>query len=160
MKTNFSEYYKKRQNIDSLLESVIIESKHNPDLYSILDEAGFFNNLAQAGSQMWKSVKDGATAAWSQMTGPATQYSNAIAALQKALGQLEKDPNWSRSATTGSPSIKSMPLLNWLKETIQELKNQQPQLANKQVAGIQTQSAQPQAGATFDPAATKFPPSP
>ena len=160
MNTNFCEYYNKRQRFDSLFESVVLEAKSNQDFYELLDEAGFWRNLANAGGQMWQGVKSGFQGAYSQMTGPATQFANAIGALEKAAAQLEKDPNWRNSTTTGSASIKAMPLLNWMKETIQELKNQQPQLQNKQVAGIQTQATQPQADATFDPKATKFPTGP
>lgn len=156
MKTNFSEYYSKRQRFDVIIESVVLEAKNNSEFSKILDEAGFWGNLVNAGKEMWKGVTSGVKGAYSQMTGPATQYSNAISALEKAFAQIQKDPNWNQSATTGSPSIKSMPLVNWLKETIQELKNQQSQFANKQVAGIQTQAAQPAPGATFDPGATKF----
>jgi hypothetical protein len=156
MKYEFSEYYTKRQKFDSVIESIVLEAKNNPDLLEVLEEAGFWGNMVNAGKEMWKGLKGGAQAAYSQMTGPATQFQNSIAALEKALVQIQKDPNWSQSATTGSSSIKSMPLLNWLKETIQELKNQQPQFANKQMAQPQTAAAQPAAGAAYDPAATKF----
>lgn len=157
MKTNFSAYYEKRQKFENLIESVVLEAQNNSELLKALEEAGFWGNLVNAGKQMWQGVKQGAQAAYSQMTGPATQYANAVSALEKAFAQLQKDPNWSQSATTGSASIKSMPLVNWLKETIQELKNQQSQFANKQMPeNIPTQSTQPDPSATFDPKATKF----
>jgi hypothetical protein len=156
MKTDFIEYYNKRNKIDSILESVNFEAQNNPELLEVLEEAGFFKNLWNAGKELFKGAKSGVVAAHSQMTGPATQFGNSVAALEKALVQIQKDPNWSQSATTGSSSIKSMPLVKWLQETIQELKNQQPQFANKQASGVQTQSAQPAPGATFDPTATKF----
>ncbi len=157
MRTNFSAYYEKRQKFENLIESIVLEAQNNPELLKVLEEAGFWGNLVNAGKQMWQGVKQGAQAAYSQMTGPATQYANAVSALEKAFAQIQKDPNWSQSATTGSSSIKSMPLANWLKETIQELKNQQTQFANKQMPGnIQTQASQPSPGATFDPSATKF----
>jgi hypothetical protein len=156
MKYEFCEYYNKRQKLDNIIESIVLEANNNPEFLEILQEAGFFGNLMNAGKQMWQGIKGGAQAAYSQMTGPATQFQNSISALEKALAQIQKDPNWSKSATTGSPSIKSMPLMNWLQETIQELKNQQGQFANKQMAPPQTTAAQPAAGATYDPAATKF----
>jgi hypothetical protein len=156
MKTSFVEYLEKREKINDILASVMIEAENNPELLQVLQEAGFLNNLWNAGKELFKGAKTGAVAAYSQMTGPATQFGNSIAALEKALTQIQKDPNWNNSATTGSASIKSMPLVKWLQETIQELKNQQPQFANKQNAGIQTQAAQPAPGATFDPTATKF----
>ena len=49
MNTNFSEYYNKRIQIDSLFESVILEAQANPELYELLDEAGFWGNLVNAG---------------------------------------------------------------------------------------------------------------
>lgn len=144
MKTNFLEYYNKRKNIDSLFESIVLEAKNNQDLYDLLDEAGFWGNLVNAGKQMFQGVQQGAQAAWSQMTGPATQFGNAIGALEKAANQLANDPNWSKSTTTGGGKYPAMNLVQWLKDTVQELKGQQSQLANKQMpANIPTQSAQP-----------------
>lgn len=144
MKTNFIEYYNKREKLNSIFESVILEAQNNPEFLKVLEEAGFWGNLVNAGKQMWQGVRQGAQAAYSQMTGPATQFSNSISALEKAFAQIQKDPNWSKSTTTGSPSIKAMPLSRWLQEIIQELKNQQSQFANKQMPGnIPTQSAQP-----------------
>lgn len=157
MKTSFVEYLERKEKINDILASVVIEAENNPELLQVLQEAGFLNNLWNAGKQMFQGVKQGAQAAYSQITGPSTQYSNALSALQKAYAQIQKDPNWSQSQTTGSSSIKSMPLLKWLEETIQELKNQATQFANKQMPGnIPTQAAQAAPGATFDPAGSKF----
>jgi len=157
MKTSFVEYVERKEKINDILASVVIEAENNPELLEVLQEAGFLNNLWNAGKEIWKGVKNTGTAAMSQFTGPASQYANALSALQKAYDQIKKDPNWSQSQTTGSSSIKSMPLLKWLEETIQELKNQSTQFSNKQMPGtLPTQAAQAAPGATFDPAGTKF----
>lgn len=157
MKYNFIEYYEKRQKVDVIFESIIEEANNNPEFLEVLEEAGFWGNLVNAGKQMLQGVKQGAQAAYSQMTGPATQFQNSISSLQKALVQIEKDPNWSKSATTGSPTMKAMPLAGWLRETIKELENQQSQFANKQMPGnVQTQAASPMPGVKLDKKATKF----
>ena len=97
-------------------------------------------------------MKSGFQGAVSQMTGPATQYGNAIAAIKKATEQLEKDPNWRNSTTTGaSGKFPAMNLIDWLKSITIELESQKGQLANKQVTGVQTQAAQPM----IDPATGK-----
>lgn len=159
MKTNFSEYYGKRQKLDSIIESIVLEAKNNPELFEILKEAGFWGNLVNAGSQLWQGVRDGATAAYSQMTGPKTQFTNAMSSLKKALSQIQNDPQWQNSMTTGDPTkgYKSIPLTNWIQDTIKELENQHGQTANKQVGGVQTTAAQGAPGTTADPSGRKAP---
>lgn len=155
MKTNFVEYYNKREQINSLIESVVIEAQNNPEFLKVLEEAGFWSNLANAGKQVWQGLKQTGQAAWSQMTGPATQYGNAIAAIKKATQQLEQDPNWKNSTTTGaSGKFPAMNLIDWLKSITIELESQQGQLANKQMSGAQTQAAQPTPGVPMAPPGT------
>lgn len=147
MKTKFSEYYEKRNYINSLLESVVLEAQNNPELNEVLTEAGFWNNLVNAGKEVWKGVTNTGAAVVNQFTGPASQYTNAISALQKAAAQLEKDPNWSKSTTTGaSGKFPAMNLIDWLKSVIMELQSQQPQFANKQQSTNMTSTANPAPG--------------
>jgi hypothetical protein len=166
----FSEYAGRRERLDSVLESVIHEAHANPDFAKILEEAGFWgqlgSNLYQAGKNFlqgaWNQggIQTGAKAAWSQLTGPATQINYAISALQKAHKAIKDDPNWSKSSTTGEPGkYASMNLVQWLADTIKELDNQKNQFSNKQLpttaaAGAQTQAAQPAPGTTPAPEGT------
>lgn len=166
----FSEYAGRRKKLDSVLESVVYEAQANPELAKILQEAGFWgqlgSNIYQAGKQFlqgaWNQggIKSGFDAARSTLTGPATQIGYAISTLEKAKSAIEKDPNWSKSQTTGQPGkYPSMPLVQWLADTIQELKGQQGQFSNKQLptkdaAAAQTQAAQPAPGTTPAPADT------
>lgn len=147
MKTNFSEYYNKRQKFEDIIESVVLEAKNNPEFLKVLDEAGFWGNLGNAASQLWKGVSQGAQAAYSQMTGPKAQYGNAIAAIEKATQQLEKDPNWRQSTTTGaSGKFPAMNLIDWLKSVAVELKSQQSQFANKEISKTMTSPSAPTPG--------------
>lgn len=168
MKYAFLEYVEKREKINSIFESIIHEAQSNPAFDELLQEAGFLGNLYQAGKKFlqgaWSGggIKTGATAAWSQMTGPRTQLQNAISSLGKALEAIKKDPNWSKSQTTGQAGkFPSMPLVNWLSDTIQELKNQETQFGNKELptaaaAAAQTQAAEPAPGVVPGGASGKF----
>lgn len=168
MKTNFSEYYNKREKINYLIESVVLEAHNNPEFLKVLEEAGFWGNLVDAGKKFFQGawnqggVQSGAKAAWSQMTGPKTQLANAMASLNKALAGLQNDPQWQNSMTTGDPSkgYKSIPLVNWLQDTIKELENQQSQFANRELASKTAAApvsnpSQPAPGATVDPTGRK-----
>lgn len=171
MSYTFVEYVERRNKIDTILESVAYEAESNPELMRLLEKNGFWSqlggNLYQAGKKFihgaWNQggIATGAQAAWSQMTGPATQVGYAVAALEKALNAIKKDPNWQQSQTTGQEGkYASMPLVNWLADTIQELKNQSSQFANKELpskdaAAPQTAPAQPAAGVKPGTAANK-----
>lgn len=176
MKYTFCEYAEKRQKLDNIFESIVIEAEGNEQLMHVLSEAGFWdsgvgkfaNNLWQAGTKLVKGawnqggIQSGAKAAWSQMTGPATQMDYAITALNKALKAIENDANWRNSQTTGQNGrLPSMPLVNWLRETIQELESQKPQFGNKELpdkaaAAPQTTAAQPAPGVVQGTATSKF----
>jgi hypothetical protein len=97
MKTNFIEYYNKRQNIDSLFESVVLEAQNNPELYKLLDEAGFWSNLGSAvkqfGQNVWSGggIKGGWTQAKDTVTGPKAKYDSAVASLQQLVKTLQSD---------------------------------------------------------------------
>jgi hypothetical protein len=168
MKTNFIEYYNKREHVNFLLESVVLEAQNNPEFLKVLEEAGFWSNLVDAGKKFvqgaWNQggIQSGAKAAWSQMTGPKTQLANAMASLNKALAGLQQDPQWKDSMTTGDPAkgYKSIPLVNWLQDTIKELDNQQKQFANKELPSTAAAApvsvpSQPDPGATTDPTGRK-----
>lgn len=168
MKYAFVEYVERREKVNSIFESIVHEAQSNPDFEKLLQEAGFLGNLWNAGKKFvqgaWSGggIKTGAQAAWSQMTGPKTQLQNAISSLNKALEAIKKDPNWSNSQTTGQVGkFPAMPLVNWLSDTIQELKNQESQFGNKELptaaaAAAQTQTAQPAPGVPAGGATSKF----
>lgn len=161
MKTSFVEYIERRDQLQNLFDSIVFEAKNNEDLNEILQEAGFFGNLWNAGKQFVQGVKQGGQAAYSQMTGPNVQVNTAMTALKKALAQIQQDPNWNQSKTTGSSTLPSMPLVNWLTETIKELESQAQQFQNKQMPGnIPTTAAQNAPGTAYDASGTKFPATP
>jgi len=178
VKYAFCEYAERRQRVDHIFESIVLEAKGNEDLMRLLDEAGFWQgvansgvgkfatNLYQAGKQLVQGIgtgaKTGAGVAWSQMTGPATQLDHALTALNKALAAIQKDPQWSQSTTTGaSGKLPSMPLVAWLTDTIQELSSQKSQFANKSAptpaaAAPQSKAAEPAADVVRGDAPSKF----
>jgi len=148
---------------------VINEAENNPEFNKILTQEGFWSTLGnvgkaigQFGKGLWNGggIVPGSQAAWSQMTGPATQYKTALEALTKAQAAISKDPNWSKSTTTGSATLPAMPLVSWLKDTIQELNSQITQFQNKQLQGKQrahtntaspVPTVDPTTGAPFTP---------
>lgn len=162
----FLEYVEQRQKLEEIFESIIVEAEANPAFNELLIQEGFWGNLGNAIKTGWQGmwsgggIKPGAQAAWSAMTGPATQLGNAVASLNKALAAIQKDPNWSKSMTTGgtSPSgtkYPAMELHQWLKDTIQELTNQQKQFQNKQLPGTGMSAVSTAASPAVDPATGK-----
>jgi hypothetical protein len=84
---------------------------------------------------------------------------SAMSALQKTLAQIQKDPNWSNSQTTGDASagFHSMPLVQWLGSIIKELGTQVGQFQNKQINAGQsavTTPAAPAPGVSPGPSGT------
>jgi hypothetical protein len=158
----FNEYIIVKE-FDRIIHEINMVAENNPDFNSLLLQEGWFGNAAKAIGQFargaWSGggIKAGSQAAWSTMTGPATQYQNALNALNKALGQIQKDPNWSKSTTTGSATLPAMNLSQWLQETIKELQNQITQFNNKDLANKNinaqgtTATAQQQIGADGKP---------
>lgn len=153
------------KDFDRIIQEVNTEAENNPTLNAILLQEGFWSNLGNAAKNFaqgaWSGggIKTGAQAAWSQMTGPETQYKTAMGALQKALTAIQKDPNWSKSTTTGSATLPAMNLAQWLTEIIKELDSQTKQFANKKVQTNQssvTTAAQPSTGVP-DTGSTKWP---
>ena len=143
--------YVEQQKLDTMFENAFrqlaIEAEHNSQLNDLLLEQGWggmVRNAGQAikqfGQTAWSGLKAGAQGAYSQMTGPLAQYQNAIGALQKAWQQISKDPNWSKSMTTGGGGLPAMNLATWLQQTIAELQSQLTQVQNKQVNPATTQT--------------------
>ena len=131
----------------------------DPKLYESLGgdiEEGVLGNLWQGAKQMWQGVKAGATGAYDAVAGPKANYQAAMNSLETARKQMGKEAAWKDSTTTGvAGGPPAMNLLNWMDQTIFELKSQIEQIGTKQVAGNTKTAAQPAPGADFDPTGMK-----
>jgi hypothetical protein len=123
---------------DNVLQEVCTEVENNPILQKALIREGVWDTIKNAGQAVeqfaqgaWSGggIKAGGQAAWSQMTGPATQFQAALTALTKARDAIDKNPEWKQSKTFSGKS----PLLVWLNSVLGELQQQQKQFQNLQL---------------------------
>lgn len=152
----FCEFVEQRDKVSNIFESIVFEAKQNEELYKILAEAGFWGGVGNALNAGWNAITGAgrdigqrAVGAWSQVTGPLTQYGNAIASLKKASQQIANDETLKQSTTTGTANFPAKLLTQWLPELIAELESQQGQIKNKSVTPAQASYGAPSQPGTF-----------
>jgi len=114
-------------------------SRDFPEVYTLLNEQGCWSRMRTALGRGARAIGQGIGAAagavrdvWS---GPQAQFQKAmkaLEALQQQIGKLAPD-----AMTTGG-GYPAMNLQTWFQNTIQELKNQQQQLPQRQATTVTT----------------------
>ena len=140
----FLEYANRHDKINSIFEQVINEAEKNEEFREILIQEGAWDSIKAAGKAGWNFLKGAgqdiaqqAKGAWSAATGPATQLTHALTALQNCQQTIAKTPEIANSMTTGDQAagFKAMPLTSWLTSIIKQLQSQIPQIKNMTVTG-------------------------
>ena len=112
------------KNFEQIIQEVNIEAENNSKLNQILIDEGFWGNVGQGiknfAQGAWGGVKTGAQVGWSQMTGPATQFQNALNALTKAIQAISSNDQWKQSKTSDGKGL----LIQWLQAQVAELQTQ------------------------------------
>ncbi len=145
MKT-FIEYVGERDRLQKIIQEIVEEAEKNEILREVLIQEGWWDQAKAIGQGAWNFLKgtgrdigQQAKGAWSAVTGPATQLTHALSALQSARQQIAKTPEIANSTTTGDAQagFPAMPLTNWLDGVIRQLQSQSSQIKNMTVTGAQ-----------------------